>query len=210
MLSTERTWDAFYGQHGRCREWYLTARETLRHVLREATRRPVAGDCLHSGCGSSSLSCMLHETFSGGDGDAARVVNTDFSAPVIEAMRARCPGVFFQQEDARRMSFGRGAFGLIVDKGTLDAMSMTERAQQRQAVLDEYRRVLKDGVGTCLVFSLFGPTYWKPFLQNSPVWMWDGKLSMQRHFFMARDRRRRRQAHQRLGGNAAARHDHAE
>ena len=182
MLTTEHTWDAFYDQHGprgQCREWYLTARAAYQHIRSALAGSEVVGECLHSGCGNSSLSILLQQAY-GHEG----VVNTDFSSPVISAMRTRYPSLCFQREDVRSMSFARGRFGLIVDKGTLDATSSDsgESAKNVAQVLAEYRRVLRSDVdgragtgraGTCLVFSLFGSDYWRPFLEAAPGWSWD-------------------------------------
>ena len=76
-----------------------------------------------SGCGNSSLSEEMYA-----DG-FTKITNIDYSPAVIENMRERCcklSHMDWQVMDITDLQFDNGTFEVVIEKGTLDAMLVSE------------------------------------------------------------------------------------
>lgn len=89
------------------------------------------------GCGNSDLSeDMVNDGFK-------EVISIDYSPVVVEKMKQRQPHLNFQEMDVRKMDFKKGAFDIVVDKGTLDAILCgSDSAKNADSMLSECHRVL--------------------------------------------------------------------
>ncbi|KAF8159568.1 S-adenosyl-L-methionine-dependent methyltransferase [Crassisporium funariophilum] len=118
------------------------------------------------GCGNSRLSEDMWE-----DG-YRNIVNTDYSAILIEQMRSRHgqarPEMEWHEMDVRDMSFPSGSFDVAIDKGTMDAM-MTAKGDvwdpPQQVIddctkeVDETLRILKKG--GIFIYLTFGQPHFR-------------------------------------------------
>ncbi|XP_006637823.2 EEF1A lysine methyltransferase 4 [Lepisosteus oculatus] len=140
-------WDERYKKE-QSFEWFGDYSK-FEHLLEQHVRKE--DKILVLGCGNSSVS---FDMFSCGYGS---ITNIDYSAVCIETMAARhadCPGMEWLQMDARNLAFPEGAFDVVLEKGTLDAMMVEEKdpwkvsphtASLVHQVLKEISRVLKPG-----------------------------------------------------------------
>jgi SAM-dependent methyltransferase len=109
---------------------------------------------LHIGCGTSSLTAELYDTGYGS------IVNCDTSPAAIDACtqiysRER-PGLSFAVMDALDLQFNAGTFGVVLDKGCLDAVSchLIDGEARAARMLREVHRVLHPGGLFLLVTSM--------------------------------------------------------
>jgi len=138
---SDGTYD-WLGDYDRCRE----------HIHRAVgERRDVS--ILDLGCGNATLLERLY------DDGFTDLTGFDISEVAIEAMRKRNegarPGIKWVVGDAlSTFHFPDGAFDLVIDKSTMDAISCDEKRIHRNLahLTGEVSRVLRDG-GTYLVFS---------------------------------------------------------
>ena len=121
---------------------------------------------LHVGCGNSILAVQMAQH------GYERIVNVDISRTVIEHMAERWRAHDAQLQwlvcDVKAMRFGDGAFGCVLDKGTLDAV-LAEKgdcweldesvAAEAHAYLAECARVLRRG--GCFLYITFGQPHFR-------------------------------------------------
>jgi SAM-dependent methyltransferase len=115
-------WDARFEREDGY-EW-LCGFEHVRHLLEEEFPAAEWRDAriLVLGCGNSPFSQQLHVAGYG------HVVSCDFSAVVIEKMRARHAHLRWEVADVRALGarFAEHAFDLVIDKACLDALVCNE------------------------------------------------------------------------------------
>ncbi|KAN0088629.1 S-adenosyl-L-methionine-dependent methyltransferase [Tylopilus felleus] len=122
------------------------------------------------GCGNSKFSEDMWE-----DG-YKNIVNVDYSAVVIEQMRARHaelhPGMEWHEMDVRALSFEDASFDIAIDKGTMDAMMTSSTSvwdppedivKDCTAEVSEVLRVLRPS-GTFLYVTFGQPHFRRRFL----------------------------------------------
>ena len=124
---------------------------------------PRAAKTLVLGGGTSTLGQTLI------DNGWSDVTALDFSEVAVKRGLEMEPSVNWLVGDARRLdeSFGEGAFGSIVDKGTIDAIYLSagdDCDADVNAVSQGAARVLEPR-GTFLCVSLSAPQYLWPLLQ---------------------------------------------
>mmetsp|Transcript_157 Transcript_157/g.207 ORF Transcript_157/g.207 Transcript_157/m.207 type:complete len:219 (-) Transcript_157:59-715(-) len=162
-LHNEESWQDYYGawnmKDNGFREWYLEI-----EIVHKALQDHV--DCfsnsiktarvLHSGTGTSILPFHLHK-----EGFKSQV-GIDFSSSCIQSLQTtvketKVKGLDFKKMDVRELGFEDGSFDVIVDKGTLDCVMLTQK-EEKSALkyLAECERVLKPG-GQLAIFSLYPP-----------------------------------------------------
>jgi 2-polyprenyl-3-methyl-5-hydroxy-6-metoxy-1,4-benzoquinol methylase len=123
-------WDNFFKERGaEAFEWYGTFRE-LRPFLAKAIpeRTGRESQVLVVGCGNSDFSTQLYL-----EGGYHRVVNVDFSAPVIAEMESKtaslCPEMRWEVQDVTALTLEEQAVDVVLDKGTLDAIFSTPESE---------------------------------------------------------------------------------
>lgn len=123
-------WDNFFRERGaEAFEWYGSFRELRPYVAKAIPERTgKASELLVIGCGNSDFSTQLYLA-----GGYHRVVNVDFSAPVIAEMRAKtgalCPGMQWLVQDVTALEMEAQAVDAVLDKGTLDAIFSTPESE---------------------------------------------------------------------------------
>jgi len=164
-------WDKRYeGQEDKY-DWYLGYEQfrdlivPLLNVAPKDTRESKQGEgskrsrselkVLVVGCGNSDLTeAMYDEGFTD-------ILSIDYSEVVIDRMRklvsSKKPDVKFDVADVREMKYADGAYDVIVDKGTLDAVLCgNDSIKNAMMMLAECSRCLKKGG------FLFVVTYGQP------------------------------------------------
>ncbi|XP_068195882.1 EEF1A lysine methyltransferase 4 [Antennarius striatus] len=124
-------------------------------------------DCiLVLGCGNSSMSGDMYSA------GYRSITNIDYSSVCIHAMSARhkdCPGMTWHEMDMQELSFPDASFDVIIEKGTLDAITVEEKspwnlssqtAATIHKALTEVSRCLKPGG------RLVSITFASPFIRK--------------------------------------------
>ena len=152
-------WDTFFRERKQeAFEWYGTYEELRPFVAKtvEGSKGKQRERMLVIGCGNSDFSTELYCK-----GGYHRVVNVDFSAPVIEEMQHKtqelCPEMEWKVMDVTTMSkaLGTASFDVVLDKGTLDAIFSTPESEgPADLMLDEVGRVLSPIFGRYMVVTL--------------------------------------------------------
>lgn len=150
-FASEQYWNEFFHKRGQAAfEWYgefWQHAEIIFKYLKESTDK-----ILVVGCGNSALSADLYDT------GHRNVISIDISDVVIRQMNEKYvnsrPQMQFLQMDAIQMKFKDEEFSVILDKGTVDALTPdSDSATKLYAVLKEVSRVLRVG-GRFLCISL--------------------------------------------------------
>ena len=137
-------------------EWLLPFEALAQWLSPSALRLPAAPSALVVGCGTSDISARLHD-----DSGYARVVSVDTSAEQIALMQTKRPDLTWLVADACDCDqLQSGAFDLVVDKGTLDALLCVGSTS---AMLCELRRCLA-AAGVYVLISLHGRELLLPLL----------------------------------------------
>ena len=148
-------WDSFFKKRGKkAFEWYGEYGE-LCGVLHKYIKPK--DNVLVVGCGNSTMSCDLYDV------GYKNLTSIDLSNQVIDQMQQQNkrdrPDLKFETMDATKMTYNESTFGVVLDKGTLDAM-MTDDSDEVKANVNlmfaEIDRVLRFG-GRFIVFSLLQP-----------------------------------------------------
>jgi ubiquinone/menaquinone biosynthesis C-methylase UbiE len=132
-------WDHRYTDSPNPFEWY-EAWGIIQPAIAEFIQHQKTA--LNVGCGTSPMSTEMLANFS-------EVVNIDISPVAIAEMKARfgsIPSIQWLVMDCLDLKFPDGAFDVVLDKGTLDALFCGETAGGRIAkTLKEVHRVLRPG-----------------------------------------------------------------
>ena len=121
-------WDSFFKKRGKkAFEWYGEYGE-LCGVLHKYIKPK--DNVLVVGCGNSTMSCDLYDV------GYKNITSIDLSNQVIEQMQRQNkrdrPDLKFETMDATKMTYNESSFGVVLDKGTLDAM-MTDDSNEVKA-----------------------------------------------------------------------------
>merc|ERR1711990_303533 len=130
-FSSPRYWEEHYQkQSSQSYDWYVnwnteldsTGGKTLGSFLTGLLKPSYSG--LNIGCGNSPLSADLYRA------GFENIMNIDVSRTVIEQMKARYaeefPKMSWEVQDAQTLGKDGQVFDLVLDKGTLDAVSTDE------------------------------------------------------------------------------------
>lgn len=162
--SSPKFWDEHYkGQEKTLYDWYVGWKTKLRdgRELREWLQDSidVTSEVLMLGCGNSPMSLDMYEA------GYKKLHNIDVSETVISQMKerhgAKMPQASWDVMDAEKLVFGDGSFDVVVDKGTLDAVS-TDSTKIKN-VIGEMRRTVRAGgtfvsIGSKSLDELQNPT----------------------------------------------------
>ncbi|XP_037518194.1 eEF1A lysine and N-terminal methyltransferase [Rhipicephalus sanguineus] len=171
-FASEKYWNEFFHKRGKAAfEWYgefWQHAETIFKYLKESTDK-----ILIVGCGNSTLSADLY------DSGYRNITSIDISDVAIRQMNDKYvtsrPQMQFLQMDATQMNFKDEEFSVILDKGTVDALTPdSDSAAKLYAVLKEVSRVLRVG-GRFLCISLLQTHILQALLKwfsSDPAWTW--------------------------------------
>lgn len=171
-FASEQYWNEFFHKRGRAAfEWYgefWQHAEIIFKYLKELTDK-----ILIVGCGNSALSADLYDT------GHRNIISIDISDVVIRQMNEKYvnsrPQMQFLQMDATQMQFKDEEFSVILDKGTVDALTPdSDSATKLYAVLKEVSRVLRVG-GRFLCISLLQTHVLQALLKwfsSDSAWTW--------------------------------------
>ena len=178
-FDTKEFWERSYAKAVLPHEWALPPSSLLKYEFRDVSMHrttttaratatldqdcPRAAKTLVLGGGTSTLGQTLI------DAGWSDVTALDFSEVAVKRGLEMEPSVNWLQGDARRLdeTFDEGAFGSIVDKGTVDAIYLSAGdscTEDVGAVATGAARVLEPR-GALLVVSLSAPRYIWPLLQ---------------------------------------------
>uniref|UniRef100_A0A336LKZ2 CSON009529 protein n=1 Tax=Culicoides sonorensis TaxID=179676 RepID=A0A336LKZ2_CULSO len=160
-------WDKFFKARGKkAFEWYGEYPE-LCGILHKYIK--AKDDVLVVGCGNSKLSSDLYDV------GIKKITNIDISTTVIAQMqkinRHRDEMQWKQQDVTQMTDFESESFSVVLDKGTLDALTTDESEEvinRVRAYLSEMTRVLKIG-GRFICVSLLQPHILKVVLEYLPT-----------------------------------------
>ena len=158
-FGTKTYWNSFFKKRGKkAFEWYgeylelssilgkyikTKGKITTKNLLYcNIINVPFLDNILMVGCGNSKLS---NDLFTVG---YRKMTNIDLSEVVIEQMQKAFPNQKWVREDATKTSFPEQSFSVVLDKGTLDALSNNDSEEIKELVtqyFSEVKRVLKQG-----------------------------------------------------------------
>ncbi|XP_060064258.1 eEF1A lysine and N-terminal methyltransferase-like [Ylistrum balloti] len=163
-------WDQFFQKRGtKAFEWYGEYPELcgILHKYIKPTDK-----ILMVGCGNSQLSENLYDV------GYHNIINIDISDTVIRQMtdkNKKCrPDMKFIKMDVKKTNFSDGEFGVVLDKGTLDALMVDDSKEvvaDIDAMFTEIGRVLKQG-GRYMCISLLQDHIMNKVLQFFPLIGW--------------------------------------
>ncbi|KAK3697598.1 hypothetical protein RRG08_033328 [Elysia crispata] len=162
-FSSPDYWERFFKKRGKIPfEWYGEYPQ-LHNVIHKYISP--SNTVLVVGCGNSALSENMY------DNGLQNLVNIDISDIVIRQMsdrhRVKRPKMTFEKMDVTAMSYPEGYFNAVLDKGTLDALLVSEEEQvlqNVQAMFSEVARCLRLG-GRYVIISLLQDHVQKHLLQ---------------------------------------------
>merc|ERR1739848_852954 len=82
------------------------------------------------------------------------ITNIDVADNVMDAMRERHPHMTWEAMDARTMKYADESFDIVMEKGALDALKITDEQAAADVIADSVR-VLKSG-GKFISLSISG------------------------------------------------------
>ncbi|EEC03604.1 conserved hypothetical protein [Ixodes scapularis] len=168
-FASEKYWNEFFQKRGKAAfEWYGEYWQlcgTLYKYLKKSDKLLVVG------CGNSSLSADLY------DSGYTSNVSIDISKVVIQQMIEKYgetrPHMQFHQMDASKMEYADEEFSVVVDKGTVDALTPNKDADtvfKLSGVFGEISRVLRVG-GRFICISLLQRHVLETLLECT-TWTW--------------------------------------
>ncbi|KAK8203596.1 hypothetical protein M8818_005246 [Zalaria obscura] len=140
-LSRAEYWDKRYGSSeptAATYDWlrnFNTIKPFLTKYLPHASTNP---EIVHMGNGNSTLPADLLSL------DYTKQTATDFSAVVIDNMRAKHPDVEWRVMDIRSLEFDDASFDIAIDKATLDAMLYGSLWDPEDEVKENVRRYVDE------------------------------------------------------------------
>lgn len=164
-------WNEFFQKRGKAAfEWYgefWQLAGTICKYLKSTDKILIVG------CGNSALSADLYDT------GYRNIISIDISDVVIRQMKEKYvearPQMQFLQMDATQMQFKDEEFSVVLDKGTVDALTPdSDDTTKLYAVLKEVSRVLRIG-GRFLCISLLQTHVLQALLKwfsSDPAWTW--------------------------------------
>ncbi|KAK8786005.1 eEF1A lysine and N-terminal methyltransferase-like [Amblyomma americanum] len=172
-FASEKYWNEFFRKRGKAAfEWYgeyWQLAGTICSYLKKTDKLLIVG------CGNSSLSADLY------DSGYTNNVSIDISDVVIRQMKHKYaktrPHIQFQQMDAAEMQYKDEEFSVVLDKGTVDALTPNSdetTIAKLSAVLAEVSRVLRVG-GRFVCISLLQTHVLEALLKwfcSDPSWTW--------------------------------------
>lgn len=169
-------WDKFFIKRGsKAFEWYGEYPE-LCGVLHKYIK--TKDKLLVVGCGNSVISENLYDVGYHG------IVNIDISDVVIRQMidknQSKRPDMKFLKRDVKKMDFEDGEFGVVFDKGTLDALMVDDSdaiVAEINAMFSEINRVLKQG-GRYIIITLLQDQILKRVLSYFPEMGWPIRIHL--------------------------------
>ncbi|XP_076093580.1 eEF1A lysine and N-terminal methyltransferase-like [Mytilus galloprovincialis] len=169
-------WDNFFKKRGtKAFEWYGEYPE-LCGVLHKYIKPK--DKLLVVGCGNSVISENLYDVGYHG------IVNIDISDIVIRQMidknQSKRPDMKFLKKDVKQMDFEDGEFGVVFDKGTLDALMVDETESvvaDIDAMFKEIGRVLKQG-GRYIIITLLQDQILKKVFSYFPELGWPIRIHL--------------------------------
>jgi len=141
-FSSKDYWESFFAKREKAFEWYGEYGDIC-HLLDKYCK--YTDKILMSGCGNSNLS---EEMFNVG---FRNIVNVDISDVVVKRMTAKSKGRMpYLKMDITKTTFADGEFGVVLDKGTLDAIFSHDDGDETvhatvERMFVEILRVLKVG-----------------------------------------------------------------
>lgn len=133
-------WEERYRDEDGEYEWFLSWNEAATRLNKYVSG---AKTSLNLGCGNSPMAQEMLES------GVESVLSIDVSPTVIEKMKKKYEGnekLLWAVMDCTKLECPSDEYDLVVDKGTLDALYCSDRAQDVVAkTLSEIRRVLKPG-----------------------------------------------------------------
>lgn len=165
-FDTQEYWDKKYSEKLTNFEWladYVELKPFLDQHIKKSDL------ILMPGCGNSAISADMAN-----DGYTS-IINNDYSPVVIEQMKklySNLPQLQWDVMDIRKMSYPDNYFDVILDKGTIDALSTSDDADSMiPEALSEYARVLKPGCKAYII-SFGQPTERLPDLNPDSPHSW--------------------------------------
>eukprot|EP00746_Dinoflagellata_sp_MGD_P167023 gnl/MRDRNA2_/MRDRNA2_97320_c0_seq1.p1 gnl/MRDRNA2_/MRDRNA2_97320_c0~~gnl/MRDRNA2_/MRDRNA2_97320_c0_seq1.p1 ORF type:complete len:368 (-),score=75.57 gnl/MRDRNA2_/MRDRNA2_97320_c0_seq1:24-1127(-) len=145
--SSSKFWDEHYKQGNSLHDWYFGWKTKLqdgRELGEWLQDIDVNSEVLMLGCGNSPMSFDMYQA------GYKKLRNIDVSEAVIKQMKerygAKMQNAAWQVMDARKLEYDDSFFDAVVDKGTLDALSIgSDRSTNMQAVISELRRTIRLG-----------------------------------------------------------------
>jgi len=191
QYGTREFWDRRYSNEPEDAsfDWFKSY-EDVAHIMRDLIPDK-SSRLLMLGCGNSKLSEEMW------DDGYKNIVNTDYSAVVINQMRRRHeslrPEMQWHEMDVRDLGFEDGSFDVVIDKGTMDAM-MTAKGDvwdpPQQIVddctkeVDEALRVLKKDTGVFVYITFGQPHFRKRFLTRPGTSLEVKQLGEAFHYYL--------------------------
>eukprot|EP01112_Ceratiomyxa_fruticulosa_P010058 TRINITY_DN2644_c0_g1_i2.p1 TRINITY_DN2644_c0_g1~~TRINITY_DN2644_c0_g1_i2.p1 ORF type:complete len:206 (+),score=38.36 TRINITY_DN2644_c0_g1_i2:634-1251(+) len=181
---TKEYWETRYGKDKGLYDWFKGYKD-IEHIVKEEIQP--SDRMLHIGCGNSKLSEDLYL------GGFKQIVNIDFSDTVIKDMEERYknyPEMKWEVMDMLNMSYEAESFDIVLDKGTMDALSCEQInqweipdlvAEDCDKMCTEISRVLKPN-GKYIQIT-FGQPHFRKKLLEKPKYGWDLKTITIGDFF---------------------------
>ena len=144
--SSKAFWDKRFGTKDKNFDWYASFSELKIFFHKHAI--PKTAKILVIGAGTSQLSPQLHAA------GYTDLLSIDISGVCINEMRSLHPDLRWQEADATNMrELADNSFDLVIDKGTLDALSCNETPELVKNLIGEMGRVCKAKSGHVMLIS---------------------------------------------------------
>ncbi|XP_003739601.1 eEF1A lysine and N-terminal methyltransferase [Galendromus occidentalis] len=138
-FATKDYWDRFFTKRTAAFEWYGEFYQISPVIFKYAKQND---KLLVVGCGNSTMSQDLYRS------GYTSVVSVDISDVVIKQMKKKYPKLDFRTMDATNLEFSDSEFGIVIDKGTTDALlpsDAPDKIEVAHKVFSEVARCLRFG-----------------------------------------------------------------